>query len=238
LLKVDDLSVYYGNVLALQRVSLEIPRGRMVSIIGANGAGKSTLLKTLSGVTRSSEGKITFENQPVERLSSKAIVRKGISLVPEGRQLFTSLKVYDNLLLGAYLQYNRRSRAEIESRLMGVFTLFPQLKERANQSAGTLSGGEQQMVSIGRALMAKPRLLMLDEPSMGLAPLVIKEIFRTIGDLNQQGVTILLVEQNARAALAICSYAYVLETGNVVRQGPGSELMHDPGIIEDYLGGS
>jgi branched-chain amino acid transport system ATP-binding protein len=165
-------------------------------------------------------------------------VKKGLCLVPEGRQLFTSLKVYDNLLLGAYLHYNRKNRPEIENRLKKVFALFPQLKDRANQQAGTLSGGEQQMVSIGRSLMAKPRLLMLDEPSMGLAPLVIKEIFSTIRSLNRQGVTILLVEQNARAALAICSYAYVLETGSVVRQGPGNELMHDPGIIEAYLGGA
>jgi branched-chain amino acid transport system ATP-binding protein len=238
MLVIDNLEVRYGSVRALRGISLEIRTGQIVAIVGANGAGKSTLLKTISGVIRPQIGNIHFSDAEITGMSSKSIVKTGISLVPEGRRLFTSLSVEDNLLLGAYIHLASSSRKkQIRSKLDQVYALFPKLRERSAQISGTLSGGEQQMVSIGRALMSQPKLLMLDEPSMGLAPLVIKEIFKTIVDLNTHGTTILLVEQNARTALEICEYAYVLETGNVVRKGPGRQLICDPNIIKDYLGG-
>jgi len=237
MLEVENIDVYYGGVQALHQVSIKVMEGEITTIVGANGAGKSTLLKTLSGQIHPKNGRIFWQGQQVQAQSSTNVVKMGLSLVPEGRQLFTSLKVVDNLLLGAYLLRSRKNREEIERRLAEVYQLFPRLKERSGQVAGTLSGGEQQMVSIGRALMMRPKLLMLDEPSMGLAPLVIRDILRTIVSLNQQGATILLVEQNARAALSISARAYVLETGTVVHEGSGTDLLHDPKVIEDYLGG-
>ena len=237
MLETRDIDVYYGGVQALRRVSIRIPAGKITAIVGANGAGKSTLLKVLSGQIHPKGGEILLEGRRVAATNPEGMVKLGISLVPEGRQLFTNLKVVDNLLLGAYLLRRRRDRAEVERRLARVYRLFPRLEERARQVAGTLSGGEQQMVSIGRALMGRPKLLMLDEPSMGLAPLVTRDILRTMGSLNQQGATILLVEQNARAALGISHYAYVLETGAVAHQGRGEELLRDPRVIADYLGG-
>ena len=237
ILEAENIQVFYGAVRALKHVSFHVDQGRIISVIGANGAGKSTLLKAVAGVVPPTEGHIRFEGQSIKGLSATAIVKKGISLVPEGRQLFTSLSVVDNLTLGAYLHYRRKGREEITSRLGEVYTLFPILKERSVQIAGTLSGGEQQMVSIGRALMSQPSLLMLDEPSMGLAPLVIAEIMQTIVRLNREGTSITLVEQNARAALRISRYAYVLENGRVVREGKSDELLSDPTIIGDYLGG-
>ncbi|MBW1705912.1 MAG: ABC transporter ATP-binding protein [Deltaproteobacteria bacterium] len=237
MLEAENIQVFYGAVRALKHVSFHVDQGRIISVIGANGAGKSTLLKAVAGVVPPTEGHIRFEGQSIKGLSATAIVKKGISLVPEGRQLFTSLSVVDNLTLGAYLHYRRKGREEITSRLEEVYTLFPILKERSVQIAGTLSGGEQQMVSIGRALMSQPSLLMLDEPSMGLAPLVIAEIMQTIVRLNREGTSITLVEQNARAALRISRYAYVLENGRVVREGKSDELLSDPTIIGDYLGG-
>lgn len=237
MLEVEKIDVYYGGVQALRQVSIQVTEGKITTIVGANGAGKSTLLKTLSGQLHPKNGRIFWQGQQVDARSPTKMVKMGLSLVPESRQLFTSLKVVDNLLLGAYLLHSRKNREEIARRLAEVYRLFPRLKERSHQVAGTLSGGEQQMVSIGRALMIKPKLLMLDEPSMGLAPLVIRDILRTIVSLNQQGATILLVEQNARAALSISDHAYVLETGAVVHQGIGADLLHDPKIIADYLGG-
>ncbi len=237
ILEAENIQVFYGAVRALKRVSFHVAQGRIISVIGANGAGKSTLLKAVAGVVPPAEGHIRFEGQPIEGLSATAIVKKGISMVPEGRQLFTSLSVADNLTLGAYLHYRRKGREKIASQLGEVYALFPLLKERSAQISGTLSGGEQQMVSIGRALMSQPKLLMLDEPSMGLAPLVIAEIMQTIVRLNREGTSIALVEQNARAALRISRYAYVLENGRVVREGKSDELLNDPAIIGDYLGG-
>lgn len=237
MLAVRDLNVSFDGIRALRGISLDIQKGQIVSVIGANGAGKSTLLKTIAGLVRPKQGAISAGKYDIGGLAPKAIVKKGLSLVPEGRRLFTSLSVLDNLMLGAYLRSGRRYRVQVSQTLEMVYTLFPRLKERSAQVAGTLSGGEQQMVSIGRALMTRPELLMLDEPSMGLAPLVIKEIFKTIIELNRSGVTILLVEQNAKAALEISTHAYVLETGRIVREGSGAKLLCDQGIVQDYLGG-
>lgn len=236
MLEVKGIDVYYDGVQALKDVSLRVAAGKITAIVGSNGAGKSTLLKVLSGQLHAKRGRMLFAGKEVGDKNPVGMVKMGVSLVPEGRQLFTSLKVVDNLLLGAYLLHNRKNRAEIERRLAQVYRLFPRLEERAQQTAGALSGGEQQMVSIGRALMIRPKLLMLDEPSMGLAPLVIRDILAAIVELNQQGAAILLVEQNARAALRICHYAYVLETGAVARQGRGAELLRDARVIADYLG--
>jgi branched-chain amino acid transport system ATP-binding protein len=238
ILEAENLQVFYGAVYALKSVSFKVSEGRITSVIGANGAGKSTLLKGVAGVVPSSEGHIRFEGQSILGLSAAAIVKKGISMVPEGRQLFTSLSVVDNLTLGAYLHCRREGRLKTASRLEAIYALFPRLKERFAQISGTLSGGEQQMVSIGRALMSQPKLLMLDEPSMGLAPLVINEIMQTVSRLNREGTAIALVEQNARSALRISRYAYVLENGRVVRDGKSEELLNDSAVIEDYLGGS
>ncbi len=237
-LEAENIQVFYGVVRALKHVSFKVSEARITSVIGANGAGKSTLLKAVAGVVPPTDGHIRFEGQTIRGLNPAAIVKKGISMVPEGRQLFTSLSVVDNLTLGAYLHYRREGRLKTASRLEAIYALFPRLKERSAQVSGTLSGGEQQMVSIGRALMSQPKLLMLDEPSMGLAPLVINEIMQTIVRLNREGVSIALVEQNARSALRISRYGYVLENGRVVRKGKSDELLNDPAVIEDYLGGS
>ncbi len=237
MLDIRDLEAFYGNIQALRHVSLHVPNSRIVSIVGANGAGKSSLLKSVAGVLASKEGSISLEGREISRLPQKKIVEYGISLVPEGRQLFAHLSVLDNLHLGAYTHFTRKNRKLISDTLEKVFVLFPRLGERQSQIAGTLSGGEQQMLSIGRALMAGPRLLMLDEPSLGLAPLVVGEIFENIVSLNASGTTILLVEQNAREALHLSHYAYVLETGRVVHEGTADDLLGDPKIEQAYLGG-
>ncbi|MFN4341223.1 MAG: ABC transporter ATP-binding protein [Azonexus sp.] len=235
ILDVKNLRVAYGKVEALHEVSLTIRRGEIVTVIGPNGAGKTTLLSALMGLLPS-DGDIVYMGQPqrLER-SVEHLVRHGMTLVPEKRELFAEMSVEDNLLLGAFDRYRTGHRDEMET-MDEVFELFPRLEERRAQLAGTLSGGERQMLAMGRALMAKPKLLMLDEPSLGLAPLIIKEIFRTISALKETGVAILLVEQNARAALQISDYGYVLETGEVKLSGPSSELAADPRVIEAYLG--
>jgi len=236
MLDLKGVNTFYGSIHALKNVSLKVRGGSIVSIIGANGAGKSTLLKTISGVTPAKSGAVWYEGTDITRLPPAKIVSLGISQVPEGRQLFAHLTVIDNLSLGAYLYYNRKFKREIEEKLDWVFHLFPVLRKRSKQLAGTMSGGEQQMVAIGRALMSRPKLLLLDEPSMGLAPLFVQEIFRVIKRLNEQGTTILLVEQNARAALQVADYAYVLETGTIALEGPAQVLLADDKVRRAYLG--
>jgi branched-chain amino acid transport system ATP-binding protein len=235
ILDVKNLRVAYGKVEALHEVSLTIRRGEIVTVIGPNGAGKTTLLSALMGLLPS-DGDIAYMGQPQKHERSvEHLVRHGMTLVPEKRELFAEMSVEDNLLLGAFDRYRTGHRDQMET-MDEVFELFPRLEERRAQLAGTLSGGERQMLAMGRALMAKPKLLMLDEPSLGLAPLIIKEIFRTISALKETGVAILLVEQNARAALQISDYGYVLETGEVKLAGPSNELAADPRVIEAYLG--
>jgi len=236
MLELREVNAFYGNIQALKNVSMTIPPGSMVTIIGANGAGKTTLLKAISGLIQSKSGSITYEGTEISSFSPVKIVSLGISQVPEGRQLFTHLTVLDNLHLGAYLYYSNRAKAEIQKRLEWIYEIFPLLKIRTRQLAGTLSGGEQQMVAIARALMSRPKLLILDEPSMGLAPMLVAEILRVIKNLNDQGTTILLVEQNAQAALNIARYGYVLETGSVVIEGPATDLLADEKVRQAYLG--
>jgi branched-chain amino acid transport system ATP-binding protein len=234
-LEVRDLSVSYGKVEALHHIKLKIRKGEIVTVIGPNGAGKTTLLCALMGLLPA-RGEIVYlgELQGAERQVEK-LVRHGMTLVPEKRELFGEMSVWDNLLLGAFDRYRVGHRDELET-MDQVFDIFPRLRERRTQLAGTLSGGERQMLAMGRALMAKPKLLMLDEPSLGLAPLIIKEIFRIVAELKKTGVSILLVEQNARVALQVADYGYVLETGEVSLEGPSSELINDPRVIESYLG--
>jgi branched-chain amino acid transport system ATP-binding protein len=236
MLKLKNISTFYDRIQALRNVSLHIQDGEIVSLIGANGAGKTTLLNTISGVLAPSEGEIIFEEKPIQKMSPEKIVKLGISQVPEGRQIFNHHSVADNLELGAYLRHRAGKRREIKDDLEKVYGMFPILAERRKQMAGTLSGGEQQMLAIGRALMAKPKLLLLDEPSMGLAPKVVRDIFEAVLRLSKQGATILLVEQNARAALAISDRGYVLETGRLVLQGEAKELINDPEVRRAYLG--
>ncbi len=238
LLQVENINTYYGNIHALKDVSLHVDSGEIVAVIGANGAGKSTLLNTLSGVLHPRTGKVLFEDQPIGKLSPDKVVRVGISQVPEHRQVFSTLNVLDNLLLGAYLRHGREPKEEIGNDLDYVFGIFPILKDRQKQMGGTLSGGEQQMLAVGRGLMARPKLLLMDEPSLGLAPLLVREIFRVVGELREHGATILLVEQNARAALKLADRGYVMETGNVVLEGTSEELLGDERVQEAYLGGS
>lgn len=234
MLAVKDIDVYYGAIHALKKLSVHVEQGSIVTLIGANGAGKSTTLKTISGLTRPKSGSITFKNEDITRVLPENIVSLGISQVPEGRRIFAAMSVMENLEMGAFL---RKNKADINNDIEMVFTRFPRLKERRKQTAGTLSGGEQQMLAIGRALMAKPELLLMDEPSMGLAPLLVKEIFEIIKDINSHGTTILLVEQNAHMALSIADYAYVIETGEIVLQGSARELMHSEEVKKAYLGG-
>jgi branched-chain amino acid transport system ATP-binding protein len=236
MLELRGVNAFYGNIQALKNVSMTIPPGSMVTIIGANGAGKTTLLKSISGLIQSKSGSITYEGKEISSLPPVKIVALGISQVPEGRQLFTHLTVLDNLHLGAYLYYSNKAKGEIQKRLEWIYEIFPLLKIRTRQLAGTLSGGEQQMVAIARALMSRPKLLILDEPSMGLAPMLVAEILRVIKNLNEQGTTILLVEQNAQAALHIARYGYVLETGSVVIEGPAADLLADEKVRQAYLG--
>ncbi len=233
MLNIKNLHVYYGGIHALKGISLEVGEGKIVTLIGANGAGKSTTLRTISGIVRPREGQIIFEGQDITGLPAYKIVGRGIAMVPEGRRIFPELTVTENLLLGAHI---RRDAEGVQKDLEWICGLFPILKERASQSAGTLSGGEQQMLAIGRALMSRPRLLLMDEPSLGLAPFLVKEVFKTIRRLHDEGTTILLVEQNARAALRIADYGYVLETGKIVLEGTGQELVHNDDVRKAYLG--
>ena len=236
MLRIKNLKCRYKNIVAIHGVSLSVKQGELISIIGANGAGKSTLLSAVCGLHKDWSGEILFQNQPLHGMSPPAIVRSGISMVPEGRQIFSPLSVADNLKMGAYTRYRKGKKTEVAQDIEKVLDMFPILKERADQLAGTLSGGEQQMLAIGRALMARPRLLVLDEPSMGLAPRIVEMIFATIQELRSQGVTILLVEQNARAALKISDRGYVMETGKVVLQGSADELLVDDDVKRAYLG--
>lgn len=234
MLNVKQLSVHYGMIEAVSNVSFDVNQGEVVSLIGANGAGKTTILRTLSGLEKAKTGEITFLNEKITALSAKKIVERGLIHVPEGRHIFKGLTVRENLDLGAFL---RRDKAQIEHDLEMIYERFPILKERQHQDAATLSGGEQQMLAMGRALMAKPKLLLLDEPSMGLAPIYIQEIFKIIKDIREQGTTVLLIEQNAKAALAIADRGYVLESGQIVLSGTGEELLHSEQVKKAYLGG-
>ncbi len=236
MLAIRNLKSYYGRMQALKGVSLHVEEGEVVSLIGANGAGKTTLLNSIVGLVSSRTGQILFSDTDIIQRNPRQIIRMGVSLVPEGRQLFAPLTVMENLILGAYQRYRKDKKSEIKSDLEKVFVLFPILKERKSQIAGTLSGGEQQMLAIGRSLMARPKLILMDEPSMGLAPLITTQIFQIISELHKQGTTILLVEQNAEAALRISSRAYVMETGRVVLQGMSQELLHNQEVRRAYLG--
>jgi len=236
MLDLRGVSASYGTTQALKNVSIKAGAGDIVTIIGAKGAGKTTLLKTISGVIESKSGAIWYQGTNIIYNSPVSIVSMGISQVPEGRQLFTQLTVLDNLHLGAYLYHNRKFKNEIAEQLNWIYTLFPVLKTRGSQLAGTISDGEQQMVAIGRALMARPKLLLLDEPSMGLAPPIVNEIFKVIPRINNKGRTILLVEQNTRAALQIAHYGYVLETGSIALEGTAQDLLADEKVLQAYLG--
>ena len=235
MLKIDNLVVSYGKVEALKGISLEVEEGKIVTLIGANGAGKSTTLKSIVGLTKPQSGSITYNGKNLLLEDTKNMVRNGITLVPEGRRVFANLTVLENLKIGAFY---RTDKKEIMKDLEWVYTLFPKLKDRSWQQAGTLSGGEQQMLAVGRALMSRPKLLMMDEPSLGLAPLIVKELFNIIKEIHKQGMTVLLIEQNAFAALKIADYAYVLETGNISLKGTGKELLTNDEVKKAYLGES
>ena len=233
LLKVTDLKVSYGGIDALRGISFDVEEGEIVTLIGANGAGKSTTLRTICGLVRPSAGRIVYDGRDITSQSTQRIVSEGIALVPEGRRVFDNLTVKENLLIGAYL---RKDKESIQADVEHVYELFPRLKEREWQSAGTLSGGEQQMLAVGRAMMMRPRILMMDEPSLGLAPLIVKDIFSIIRALNETGMTILLIEQNANAALRCAHHAYVLETGRITMSGTGASLLADQRVQDAYLG--
>ncbi|MBL1229244.1 ABC transporter ATP-binding protein [Enterococcus sp. BWB1-3] len=233
MLSIENLSVHYGMIQAVREVSFNVEQGEIVSLIGANGAGKTTILRTISGLTRSSGGKILFEGNEIQKMVPQKIVASGLCQVPEGRHVFPGLTVQENLEMGAFLRKSNEFKKEYDM----IFDRFPILKERRNQDAATLSGGEQQMLAMGRALMSKPKLLLLDEPSMGLAPIFIQEIFNIIQEINKQGTTVLLIEQNAKMALSIADRGYVLETGKIVLSGTGKELIDDEEVKKAYLGG-
>jgi branched-chain amino acid transport system ATP-binding protein len=232
MLRIEDLHVYYGGIHALKGVNLRINQGQIVSLIGANGAGKTSTFKVIVGVVRARSGSVYFLDKEITRLDTHRIIQRGIAVSPEGRRIFGNLDVMENLELGAY----NRTSAEFMQGIDWVFSIFPRLSERRAQLAGTLSGGEQQMLAFARALMSRPKLVLLDEPSLGLAPLIVEEVFRAIEQINAEGTTILLIEQNAVAALSIAHYAYVLETGEVVLEGPGGELLRDERVRRAYLG--
>ncbi|HMK50008.1 MAG TPA: ABC transporter ATP-binding protein [Thermodesulfovibrionales bacterium] len=237
MLILKNIDVFYGKIHTIKRVSLHVNKGEIVTLIGGNGAGKTTILRTISGLIRSSSGDLILDGHDISKKSPDSIVKTGISHVPEGRLVFNPLSVEDNLLLGSYNRYSMKNRSIIKSDMEMIYTIFPVLKKRSKQLAGTLSGGEQQMLAIGRALMARPKLLLLDEPSMGLAPIVIKEIFRYIVELRDTyGLTVLLVEQNARSALRIANTGYVLETGRILLQGPAEDLLSNRDVQRAYLG--
>ncbi len=232
LLKVRDIHVYYGAIHAIKGISLEVNEGEIVTLIGANGAGKSTTLNTIAGLLKPRQGGIAFAGMPVEGTAASKMVYKGLSLCPEGRRIFQQMTVRENLEMGAFSRPNEETEKSMEQ----VYEFFPRLKEREKQIAGTLSGGEQQMLAMGRALMSKPRLMMLDEPSMGLAPILVEQIFEIIRDMNAAGTTILLVEQNAQMALSVANRAYVMETGRITMEGDADDLMHDDNVRKAYLG--
>lgn len=234
LLEINNLHVYYGAIHALKGISLKVEEGQIVALIGANGAGKTTTLRTISGLLHPKEGSILYHGEPLHEMKAQSIVKAGISQVPEGRRIFAPLTVMENLELGAFL---RNDKDGIQKDLEAIFQSFPRLKERTFQQAGTLSGGEQQMLAMGRALMSRPKVLLLDEPSMGLSPIFVQEIFNIIRRINEQGTTVLLVEQNARMALSIADYAYVLETGTISLEGTGDELASSEEVQKAYLGG-
>ena len=234
MLEIKDLNVYYGVIQALKDVNIHVEQGQVVSLIGSNGAGKTTLLRTISGLIQQQSGTISFNDEDLLKVPARDLPKKGLVHVPEGRRIFSGLTVLENLMMGAYLQ---KDKAKIQETLKKVYGRFDILYQRRHQNASTLSGGEQQMLAISRALMARPSLLLLDEPSMGLAPLLVREIFSIIEEINQEGTTILLVEQNAKQALKIADYAYVLETGNIVMEGSGAELLASDNVAKVYLGG-
>ena len=230
-LKIEDLSVSYGGIQAVKGVSLAVPQGKIVTLIGANGAGKSTILRTIAGLVKAQSGTVSFEGKPITGLPADEIVSRGVTLVPEGRRVFANLSVLENLKIGAYLR-----KDDLTPDIEHVYELFPRLRERSWQLAGTLSGGEQQMLAVGRALMSRPKLIMMDEPSLGLAPLIVKEIFEIIKTVNASGITVLLIEQNANMALKVADWAYVLETGTLSLEGTGAELMANEAVRAAYLG--
>ena len=233
MLEILDLKVSYGAIKALDGISLSVPKGAIVALLGANGSGKSTTIRAITGLAEVQSGDLLFDGRSLKGLPPHAVVRRGVAVVPEGRRVFRNLSVQENLWLGSYI---RRDKETLARDLEEIYQTFPRLAERREQPAGTLSGGEQQMLALGRALMSRPRLLLLDEPSLGLAPLLVREVFQIIAQLNRRGVTLLLVEQNAAAALKIAAYAYVLETGRVVLEGPGAELLTHPHLMDAYLG--
>jgi len=232
-LRVEGLNVHYGGIHALKSVSIHVPEEKIVTLVGANGAGKSTLLRTVCGLVPATSGEIRYLGRPITGIASHRIAQEGIAMAPEGRRVFVNLSVHENLLMGAY---SRSETKDIERDIEWIFEIFPRLLERRNQHAGTLSGGEQQMLALGRALMSRPKLLLLDEPSLGLAPLLIREVFRVISKIHEEGTTILLIEQNAMAALNVADYGYVLETGEIVLEGTGKDLLNDERVKKAYLG--
>lgn len=233
MLEIKNLTVNYGGIQALKDICMSVPDGKIITLIGANGAGKSTTLRGILNLVKIKSGSVSYNNRNLTGISTKDIVKMGITLVPEGRRIFPDLTIFENLTLGAY---TRKDTAEIKKDMDWVFSLFPRLKERRNQLGGTLSGGEQQMLAVGRALMSKPKILMMDEPSLGLAPIMVKEIFNIVKKIHHEGVTILLIEQNAKAALQIADYGYVLETGKIVLEGTGLELASNDDVRKAYLG--
>jgi branched-chain amino acid transport system ATP-binding protein len=235
LLEIRELSVFYGGIHALKEVSLTVPEKQIITLIGANGAGKSTVLQAICGLVKCRHGIISFKGREIQHVASHRIVESGIVMVPEGRRVFVNLSVRENILMGAYVENDRKI---VQKRVEWIFQLFPRLKERAKQKAGTLSGGEQQMLALGRGLMSGPELLMLDEPSLGLAPKLVKEVFGIIRNVHAEGTTVLLIEQNAKAALELASYGYVLQTGLIIKEGSGADLLKDPVVKEAYLGQS
>lgn len=233
MIRLDNVNVYYGGIHAVKGISIDVPKGKVVSLIGANGAGKSTTLRAIMTLEKTKEGSIHYKDEDITNVKTRDLVKQGLILVPEGRRVFTNLTVEENLVLGAYV---RNDKAAIREDMKWVYELFPRLLERKSQKAGTMSGGEQQMLAVARALMSRPEALLMDEPSLGLAPLIVKDIFNIIRKINEKGVTILLIEQNAKVALEISDYAYVLETGKIVLEGTGQELLSDEKVKAAYLG--